>query len=170
MAENPEPFFRALDKLAAEGADFDVIVAGEAFGKPRELFEAARERLGQRALHFGFAPDRAAYARLLWRATHAVSTAFQDFFGISMVEAIHCGCLPLMPRRLNYPALIPPEQHDLCLYDDGGLAAALRRTLHVGAPPTLREYVARFDWRALAPVYDHTFEAVIERGAIPTIF
>jgi glycosyltransferase involved in cell wall biosynthesis len=168
--KNPEAFFRALDKLTAEGADFDVIVAGEAFGKPQELFEVARQRLGARALHFGYAPDRATYARLLWRATHAVSTAFQDFFGISMVEAIHCGCLPIMPRRLNYPALVPPEHHGVCLYDEGELAAALRRTLAMSAPPALREHVARFDWQALAPVYDVAFEAVITRGAIPTFF
>ncbi|MCC7207574.1 MAG: DUF3524 domain-containing protein [Anaerolineae bacterium] len=168
--KNPEPFFRTLDKLMAEGLEFDVIVAGEAFGKPPELFEAARERLGARALHFGYAPDRAAYARLLWRATHAVSTAFQDFFGISMVEAMYCGCLPIMPRRLNYPALAPPDYHDVCLYPEGGLAAALRRTLPMRAPSGLREYAARFDWLTLAPAYDAEFEALIGYGSVPTLF
>lgn len=168
--KNPEAFFRALDALIAEGMEFDVIVAGEAFGKPQELFEAARQRLGVRALHFGYAPDREAYARLLWRATHAVSTAFQDFFGISMVEAMYCGCLPIMPRRLNYPALVPAEYHDMCLYLEGGLAAALRRTLPMSAPPALRQHVARFDWEQLAPVYDATFDALIGRPPIPTFF
>jgi glycosyltransferase involved in cell wall biosynthesis len=160
--KNPGPFFRALDQLAATGVAFEVIIAGAYTGKPPELFEAARARLGARVIHYGFAPDLASYARLLWRATHAVSCAWQDFFGISMCEAMYCGCLPLMPRRLNYPALLPPAYHDMCLYEEGGLAAALRRTLHMPAPPEIRAHVAGLDWSVLAPLYDCVFEEVIE--------
>ena len=50
-------------------------------------FEAARERLGERVIHYGWA-DAETYARLLWQADVVVSTALHEFFGISVVEAM----------------------------------------------------------------------------------
>jgi glycosyltransferase involved in cell wall biosynthesis len=159
--KNPDAFFRALDQLAAEGVPFQVILAGENTRQRAEDFETARDRLGSRVIHYGYARRFEDYARLLWQANIVVSCAWQDFFGISMCEAIYCGCLPLMPRRLNYPDLIPAAYHDLCLYEDGELAAALRRVMTTSAPPALREQVAAFDWSIMAPVYDRVFEALI---------
>jgi glycosyltransferase involved in cell wall biosynthesis len=161
--KNPVAFFAALDELIGEGIEFKVILAGENTRQKAEEFEAARERLGSRLLHYGYAPDFAEYARRLWRATIAVSSAWQDFFGISMCEANYCGCLPIMPRRLNYPDLIPAEYRDLCLYEEGELAAALRRNLNTPAPTALRDHVAAFDWSIMAPEYDRIFQELIEQ-------
>jgi hypothetical protein len=114
-------------------------------------------------LHYGYAATFEAYARLLWQSTIAISSAWQDFFGISMCEAIYCGCLPIMPRRLNYPGLVPPVYHSLCLYDDGDLATMLERQLYTPAPAALRDQVATFDWSIQAPHYDATFQNIIDR-------
>lgn len=165
--KNPEAFAHALYKLAGEGVDFEVIIAGQSPNHTPGPLHEARERLGPRVIHFGYAPDFATYARLLCRATIAVSSAWQDFFGVSMCEAIYCGCLPVMPRRLNYPDLLPAAYQELCLYNEGGLAAALRRAIDFGragnnAPPALREHVAAFDWAFLAPTYDQVFTALVE--------
>ena len=94
--------------------------------------------------------------RLLWRADVQVSTAQQDFFGISTCEAIYCGCTPLLPRRLNYPALLHPIYHDRYLYGEGELVEVLRRTLAAreATPRNLRGFVSQFDWSQMAPVYD----------------
>jgi len=35
-----------------------------------------------------------------------------------VVEALYCGCVPILPRRLSYPELLPSEHHATCLYDD----------------------------------------------------
>jgi glycosyltransferase involved in cell wall biosynthesis len=160
--KQPQVFFAALEALEARGADFRLIVAGEHIDPRAPEFVAARERFGARTLAWGYAPDAAAYARLLWQADIVVSTAAQEFFGIALLEALACGCVPVAPRRLSYPELLPPACHADCLYDDDAgladkLAAALERL------PALRAYdfrsvAAAFAWERAAPRWDAALE------------
>ena len=69
-------------------------------------------------MHFGFEPSREAYREWLARGTVVVSTALQENFGISVVEAVRNGCLPLLPARLSYPEIIPKAFHADLLYED----------------------------------------------------
>ncbi len=162
----PEVFFRALDVLAAEGLPFEVAVAGRNYRQSAPEFDAARERLGERVVHFGYA-DEARYAALLRRADVVVSTAIHEFFGVAVVEAIYGGCFPVLPARLVYPALLPPEYHARCLYTDfAGLVEHLRWALSnremaraVGA--ALRREMERFDWTVVAPEYDAALADVV---------
>jgi glycosyltransferase involved in cell wall biosynthesis len=155
----PSVFFQALDVLMGEGVLFRVVLAGGNVRQKAAEFEAARERLGERVIHYGWA-DAATYARLLWQADVVVSTALHEFFGISIVEAMYCGCLPVLPRRLAYPEVLPASHHEACLYDEfEGLLDRLRRALtRPGearqAARGLREAVACYDWSAMAPQYD----------------
>lgn len=161
--KNPAAFFRALYRLAEKGVPFEVALVGENVRKDPVEFEEARRRLGPRVVQYGYVESFAEYARLLWDADIVVSTAYQDFFGISVVEAIYCGCWPVLPNRLNYPALVPPALHHQTIYGArSGLYHRLRAHLThpQPAPPALREHVAGFDWRALAPQYDAAFAAV----------
>jgi len=167
--KDPATFFRALDVLAEEGLGFRVALAGANVRQQPEEFEAARQRLGERVVHYGHA-DEATYACLLWQADVVVSTARHEFFGVAVVEAVYCGCFPVLPRRLSYPELIPPSHHDRCLYEDfEGLLARLRWALtnpeeaRRSAAP-LREAMTRFDWSALAPRYDRLLEEVRSDG------
>jgi glycosyltransferase involved in cell wall biosynthesis len=167
----PEVFLQALDVLAEEKVPFQVILAGSNVRQRAAEFEAARERLGTRVIHYGWA-DRETYARLLWQADLVVSTALHEFFGISVVEATYCGCLPLLPRRLAYPEVIPESHHEVCLYDGfEDLLARLRRALACWegarrAAMGLREAMARYDWTAMAPRYDAVLEQVTHRDGI----
>ena len=160
--KNPGEFFRALYLLADEGLDFQLIVAGENFRRQPREFEEARQRLGDRILHFGYAADRAAYARLLWLGDLVVSTAIHEFFGISVLEAIYCGNIPLLPNRLSYPELLPAALHEEYLYDGfDDLVAKLRRA--VQDPDAVRAknlvWVAeRFRWEKVIRTYDDMIE------------
>ncbi len=89
-----------------------------------------------------------------------LSTAIHEFFGVSIVEAIYCGCLPVLPNRLSYPELLPPEAHEQCLYEGfDGLLERLRAALvNPTALPALRAHVARFDWAHMGPQYDAAIE------------
>ena len=117
-------------------------------------------------IHFGYAGPRE-YGALLRRADVVVSTAIHEFFGVSIVEAVYCGCFPVLPRRLSYPEIIPRSHHEACLYDDfEGMVAklgwALSNPHHAcEAAAALLPDVARFDWSKLGPRYDAALEALI---------
>ena len=128
------------------------------------LRQAARERLGPRALAWGYAPDTAVYRDLLHQADIVVSTAVQEFFGIGVIEAMYCGCVPILPNRLSYPEILPPEHHAACLYDGpDDLVAKLRAAIE-GLPALkardFRSVAAQYDWQYRAPIYDMTLEAI----------
>jgi glycosyltransferase involved in cell wall biosynthesis len=165
--KNPEGFFSALFELADEGLDFRVCVAGESFRQEPLIFDVARRRLADRLDHFGFLEKREDYARLLHEADIAVSTAHHEFFGVAAIEAIYCGCFPLLPNKLTYPELLPPEHHDRHLYaDPDALLARLRdAVVHIDQTrqTDLRDIARRFDWRVLIGDYDEALEALVTR-------
>jgi glycosyltransferase involved in cell wall biosynthesis len=170
--KNPEAFFAALDALAARGVAFRVAILGENFAQRPEAFERARERLGERVVCFGYAESFDDYAAWLHAADVLPVTSRQDFFGASVVEAIYCGCLPLLPRRLAYPELIPEAYHGTVFYDDESeLTDKLERALVRTPPPpprALRVAAGGFDWSVLAPVYDDSLERIVEGGKVST--
>jgi glycosyltransferase involved in cell wall biosynthesis len=162
--KDPGTFFRAVYTLAAEGLEFGLILLGESFRNLPGEFLEVRRRLPERIAHFGYAEDVATYARLLWQADMVVSTALHDFFGVAVVEACYCDCFPILPRRLSYPELIPPDWADACFYDsfDGLLGLLRHAILHVDEirGRGLHDQMARFDWQHLAPCYDDLLEQV----------
>jgi glycosyltransferase involved in cell wall biosynthesis len=163
--KNPHAFFYGLYGLAKRDIPFRVALVGENFRQNPQEFEEARERLGGRVVQYGFTPDFADYARLLWEADHVVSTAYQDFFGIAVAEAIYCGCVPLLPRRLNYPDLLPESAQDDCLYPGNTLLPLLIRHLQgeiVTDKQALHEYISRFDWSVMAAHYDDALERLTD--------
>ena len=157
----PEVMLAALYALADEGLAFRVALAGENFRMQPAEFAEAQARLGDRLVHYGYAGSEAGYADLLWCSDIVLSTAVHEFFGVSVVEAIYCGARPVLPRRLSYPELLPPDRTD-CLYDDfPGLLTRLRDAIQAPeALSNLRPAAARFDWSVLGPVYDDLLEEV----------
>ena len=60
--KGPEEFLGALDGLAARGVPFRVALAGETFSVEPGQFEAAANRLGDRVVHLGYAPEETSIA------------------------------------------------------------------------------------------------------------
>lgn len=153
--KNPQAFFEALYRLAAEGLAFDLIVCGEQYASEPEVFAKAKERLADRILHWGYAESRAEYLSLMQRADILPVTSAQEFFGISVAEAIAAGCVPLLPNRLVYPEL---WGSDFLYETDDNLLSRLRTLLAdwPKRPDTsaLQECARSFDWSRMAPQYD----------------
>ena len=159
--KQPAAFFAALRKVQQAGVAFEVALLGENAQYVPQEFMAARKWLGERVVQYGYLPNRNAYLELLGRGSVVVSTAIQENFGMSVVEAVAAGCHPLLPNRLAYPEVIPAAYHDACLYEDDEALAdkliALLASPPVAPPPGLAAAMQRYSWDCLAADYDELF-------------
>ncbi len=162
--KNPEEFFQVLCDLADDGVPFRLAVAGEQFRSAPLIFDVARRRLSDRIEQFGYVESRADYARLLHRADIAISTAHHEFFGIAVVEAMYCGCFPLLPDKLTYPELLPAEHHARHLYRDRSELTArlpqLIADIDAVRRTSLRDVAAHYDWSRRIADYDAALAAL----------
>ena len=163
--KNPSDFFQALFILVEKNIDFQIVILGECFNRQPKEFLIAKQVLGDRIIQFGFVDDFADYARWLWQADVLPVTSNQDFFGVSIVEAIYCNCYPILPNRLVYPELIPKKDRALHLYNDFDdlveKLTELFKTNTFRTSPNLKNSIAKFDWSKLAKQYDKSFENLV---------
>jgi glycosyltransferase involved in cell wall biosynthesis len=161
--KRPDLLVAALDRLLARGLDFAVMLLGE--GRHREaVFAPLAARLGDRCLQFGHVEDRARYEALLDQADIVVSCAEQEYFGISVAEAVHAGCYPVLPRRQVYPSLYGTRcrgRHFYTTEDElVDLLADLIGGRDCGHMCSLAGDMDAFCWPRLAPHYDDLLQAV----------
>lgn len=161
--KNPSEMFEVLFKLADEGVVFNVAICGQNFrSKPLE-FVRGLERLAERIVHFGYAKEDV-YYRLLKSADLTFSTAIHEFFGIAVLEAISYETYPLLPNRLCYPEILPPQFHDACLYSkqsqliDKMIWAIQNRDLAKEMAVKIARAVQSYQWPALVPQFDEILE------------
>lgn len=153
--KNPEEFFEALIELKHEGISFELVVLGESYQKAPKVFQKAKNELQDRILHWGYADSFETYASWLWKADVLPVTSIQDFFGGSIVEAMYCGCYPLLPNRLAYPEHVS----NLHLYNPGEFKNKLREILTQNLSFD-GSYLNRYDWNRLIGEYDKEFTSI----------
>ncbi len=158
--KNPEEFFEALFRLKEMGLAFDLIVLGEQNDVYPPIFEKAKHVLANQIIHWGYATTFEQYARLLWKADILPVTSNQDFFGGSVVEAMYCGCVPLLPNRLAYPEHLTEEQKNECLYEEGELTARLATMIKKFEDIKSSSIVIKYDWKKLICAYDSKFTSL----------
>lgn len=162
--KDPDAFADAVAAVAARGVDFRLILAGQQFqAVPEALTRLRHGPLAERIVHDGTAPGDT-YPALLAQADVAVSTARHEFFGVSVVEAVAAGALPLLPHRLAYPELVPgPAPY---LYGspaelvDRLVWALTDRDGRRRSADAARHHVQRFGWSVVAPRYDDLLSAI----------
>ena len=112
---------------------------------PQEL-EAIRNRHAEKIVCDQWFDDRDEYLQELARCGWVLSTARHEFFGIAVVEAMLCGCLPWLPDRLSYPELLPPGAQGLSPLnppkDPGRVREDIRRHLE---PALASNSISRLD-------------------------
>lgn len=165
--KNPEDFFAAMKILKEKGIDFRLSVIGERFRDVPEVFAWAKGYFAQHIVRWGFQESRDAYRTALCEADVVVSTANHEFFGITIVEAIAAGAMPVLPKRLAYPEIISvldptsPQDHfyNGTIDDLAGRLADFSRKLAAGgageACGLLAERtMAQYGWAHLGPTMD----------------
>lgn len=115
--KQPELLFETLRALQEAGADFRLVLLGEAFAEVPPAFAAARPWLeaAGKIRHWGYAPSKAEYWSLLRASDVVLSTAAHEFFGVAVVEGVMAGCYPLCPGALAYPEILAPTEAELAL-------------------------------------------------------
>ena len=155
----PESFFQALFELQEKGVDFRLVVLGEQNEMKPNIFEEARDKLSDKILHYGYAESFKEYAKWLWKSDILPVTSIHDFFGISVVEAMHCDCYPILPNRLAYPEHVSKEH----LYEEGEL---LDQIIHVienkkyQQSKTNNPVIESYNWLNCIEAYDEALELV----------
>jgi glycosyltransferase involved in cell wall biosynthesis len=91
---------------------------------------------------------------------------------MSVIEAIRQGCLPLLPKRLSYPEIIPEELHSDFLYQDNqdmvNKLAFLIENVNVFQKKRkqLSEAMGRFGWENLSVLYDKELKRLVAEKTI----
>ena len=166
--KNPETFFDALDAVLENGAEFRLALLGETSQTIPKAFISAQDRYGDRIVHYGYVESREEYLNWLQRGSIVISTAQQENFGISVVEAIRYGCVPLLPARLVYPEIIPADFHSQVLYKDtDDLVEKLIELInqypgYQSLRNKLSAAMGKFAWENLIDRYDQELEMLAQ--------
>ncbi len=167
--KNPDDFFAALEKISNRGIEFRLALLGENFQKRPKAFITARERFKNNIVQYGYVESRKEYYRWLENGSIIISTANQENFGMSVVEAVRYGCIPLLPDRLSYPEIIPKTFHRDFLYSNQEdlvekLSILITRFSEFQEK---REKISRsmdqYSWENLIQEYDKEFEKLFRR-------
>ena len=168
--KSPEIFFAALESVLSLGYEFRLALLGENFQVVPKPFLTAREKFGERIIQYGYESSKEKYKEWLRKGVVVVSTAIQENFGISVVEATRHGCYPLLPDSLVYPELIPKEHHDDCLYhSQEELVEKLSLRLSEGAKYSekredLAAHMEKYAWELVIDQYDKELEDLARKN------
>jgi glycosyltransferase involved in cell wall biosynthesis len=168
--KNPSEFFGVLNVVLGKGAEFRLAILGENRLTIPQAFTDARGHFGDLIVQYGYVESRKEYLKWLKQGCIAISTALQENFGMSVVEAIRFGCVPLLPARLAYPEIIPERFHSQVLYrDQNELEEKLTRFMtHFSGFRELRydlsREMGRFAWENLIDHYDEELEKLAHMG------
>lgn len=108
--KGPERLLNLVKALPESGA-WCFHIVGQTFSKIPSAFDEIHALLIERGWlgQWGTVERREDYIDLLRNSDIVLSTSLHDFQGLSILEAIACGCEPLVPNRLAYPEYVPRD-------------------------------------------------------------
>lgn len=177
--KGPDRLLAVAERLLRRGVAFELSVLGERFRHRPDAFAALRERLDRspgRLRHWGYIESPEAYRAHLRTGDVILSTALHDFQGLSVLEAVAGGCVPLVPDRMVYPERFAPGFLYPSAVDDpdreaDGVAAAIdglarqKRAGSLPAPPPVED----LGWPALAGRYARLLADVRRRRPLDQV-
>lgn len=166
-----------MRELVERAVKFRLHVVGQQFRQQPDEFQAIKALLQQSGSlgEWGFVISESEYRRLL-RCSHLViSTALHDFQGLSVLEAVASGCVPLLPRRQAYPEWFGEEA---CYSSNIGSPEREAQSLadrveqfagefYAGQQGALAPQLSHFSWQHLHGQYEALFKQVVDVTDMP---
>ncbi len=165
--KNPNDFFDALRYLKDKSIPFSLALLGEKYDMIPDVFKTARDEFKDELMTYGYAESRKDYESWLKKGAIVVSTAIQENFGISVVEAVRFGCIPLLPNRLSYPEIMPEAFHPQIIYKTKeDLFLKLEKTVLnysscLSMQKKLSQSMEKFSWQVMVKKYDAALKSLI---------
>ena len=103
--KGPDQLEKLLLAFTNEAIDFRINIIGQTYRNQPPAFARIKQSFGDRINAWGF-QSKDQYREILENSDVFLSTADHEYFGLSFVEAIAHGAVPLVPNRLAYPEII----------------------------------------------------------------
>lgn len=107
--KGPDRLLAILEEMEARHIEYEIAVLGEQFRSVPEEFKQIKQGFSHRISQFGFAESRQDYLDILVSSDMVLSTALHEFQGLSVLESVALGCIPILPNRQVYPELFGEE-------------------------------------------------------------
>jgi glycosyltransferase involved in cell wall biosynthesis len=98
-----------LRQLEESAVEYELALVGQQFRDSPPHFDCIARDFKHRLVQFGYVESRKDYLALLRGADLLLSTALHEFQGLAVLEAVAAGCIPIVPDRLAYREIYPPE-------------------------------------------------------------
>ena len=163
--KNPELFFKILKIISQKKINFKLVVIGQDFNQKNPVFKKAKKDLKKHIIQFGHVSSFEEYASWLWKADIIPVTSNQDFFGASIMEAVFCNTIPLLPNRLSYPELFDNKNNPNNFYSSNDellhKLEELIKNHNYKKNNSLSNIALKYDWRNMIIKYDKTIESFL---------
>jgi glycosyltransferase involved in cell wall biosynthesis len=162
--KKPDDFFWCLQQIKERKIPFELALLGEKTGTTPDIFKRVKKQFSEEIVAFGYIDSKKEYISLLQKGAIVISTAIQENFGISIIEAVRMGCIPLLPDRLSYPEIMPEHCLTKILYSGKkDLVKKLENLLrnyheYNELREQLSSYMEKYSWETVINNYDMEFE------------
>jgi len=106
--KRPDLLLQLLRELRARDVSFELALLGARAKRTPEPLIRIREEFAANIIADGMVP-RAEYESLLAQSAVVFSSAEHEFQGLSVIEAVSAGAVPIVPDALCYREQYPPE-------------------------------------------------------------
>ncbi|MAV64466.1 MAG: glycosyl transferase family 1 [Candidatus Marinimicrobia bacterium] len=163
--KNPDDFIHLISELDKQDLNFECILLGKNKQKKSGYFNKCINRFPNRILHSGYCETFEEYATFLWKSDVCPITSIQDFFGISIAEAVYCNTYPLLPDRLAYPEIYKKDENTHLFYKNKNNLIDKMKHLIQNKEKRLtieaKDLTEKFDWSNIINTYDELFENIL---------
>ena len=159
--KGPEQLYAFLNVLRQRGFIFKINLIGQQFRTIPAALLKIKNEFSSELLNDGFVDSSKDYNNILAQSDFILSTALHDFQGLSVLEAVASGCIPIVPDRLSYQDLFPAryryQSEPVCLNAEAESMADklidLNKQRINGELNTADIDIAKFSTEKLKPLY-----------------